>query len=85
VPCQRLAGETYQPGIDHRIRLIPRDRGLQQSGSAKLANQRTARIVHVMAVRTVEVGRERVEGFREISMAGLEEGPREVFACRPVR
>ena len=83
VPGQRLAGETDQPGIDHRIGPIARDRCLQQSRGAKLANQRTAGLVDVTAMRIAKTGCKCIERRRVFAVAGIEERPREMFARRP--
>ena len=83
VPGQRLAGETNQPGIDHRIGLVARDRRLQQSRGAKPANQRTAGLVDVTAMRIAKTGCKCIERRRVFAVAGIEERPREMFARRP--
>jgi hypothetical protein len=83
VPGQRLAGQTNQPGIDHRIGPIARNRCLQQSRGAKSANQRTAGLVDVTAMCIAKSGCKRIERRDIFAMAGIEERPREMFAGRP--
>ena len=83
MPGQRLAGYTDQPGIDHRIGAIACDRCLQQPRGAKPANQRTAGLVDVTAMRIAKTGCKCVERRGVFAVAGIEERPREMFARRP--